>query len=196
MKKFNVIFNVIIAAAIIVLYVLHFSAKKKSEMIIDNKTLKPSNMAYVDSDSLWEKYELVKTLKAQLEQKKNKLEANIQFKARNFENEVNAYKKKLAAGQIKPEQAQVIEQQLLQKQQSLYQLKDSLSQLLSLEENKLNDLLQDSIINYLKRFNKVQHYDFIFAHSKGSGILFANDSLQITNKVINGLNKEYRNKHK
>ncbi|MDP4267432.1 MAG: OmpH family outer membrane protein [Bacteroidota bacterium] len=194
MNRSNTIFNVIIAIAVIVLYILHFTSKNKNEVL--PKTLKPSRIAYVDSDSLWNKYDMVKTLKQQLEEKKNKLEANIQYKVKAFENEVNAYKNKLATGQIKPEQAKVIEQQLMLKQQSLYQLKDSLSVQFAREQTKLNDLLQDSIVNYLKRYNKKTRYDFILAHSKGSGVLYANDSLQITDKILEGLNKEYKKQKK
>ena len=194
MTKLNLIFNFIIAIAVIILYFLHFSSIKKNDDL--PKTLKPSKMAFVDSDTLWEKYDMVKSLKTQLEEKKNKLEENIQYKAKSFENEVNSYKNKIASGQIRQDQAKVIEEQLMLKQQSLYQLKDSLSQILAREEGKLNDLLQDSIVNYLKRYNKKYSYDFILAHSKGSGVLYANDSLQITDKILNGLNKEFKNRHK
>jgi len=39
-----------------------------------------------------------------------------------------------------------------------------------------------------KKFNKDKHYDFIMGYTRGAGILFANDSLDITKVVIKGIN--------
>ena len=66
------------------------------------------------------------------------------------------------------------------------------NQLLEVKQTK-NIQLQDSIFAYIKRFNQGPKYSYILEKSRTSGILFANDSLNITKVVIKGLNEAYNN---
>jgi outer membrane protein len=60
------------------------------------------------------------------------------------------------------------------------------------QKSQMNQMLLDTIINYVHRYNSNVGYDFILEYSKISGIFYANDSLDITESVLNGLNFEYR----
>jgi outer membrane protein len=54
--------------------------------------------------------------------------------------------------------------------------------------------LYAKLSSYLKEYNKGKNYTFILGYQKGGGILFANDSLDITREVLDGLNKEFESK--
>ena len=136
-------------------------------------------------------YKLVKKVKIALEAKQKEAEDNFSIQQKTFETQVVEYQKKVKANSLSIEQAQNTEKNLSQKQESLLALKDELTQKLAEEEQSMNTMLQDSIINFLKRYNRKHNYDYILGFSKGSGILIANDSLELTKDVLDGLNKEY-----
>lgn len=187
----NLILNIISLTGVIVLLVLYFighsgtSTTKKS----NNSSL---YIGFVNSDSVMGNYELVEKIKDSLEAKQKKAEADFTAQQNVFEAQVTKYQKDLKANTLTIEQAQSTEKLLSQQQESLLTLKDELTQKLAEEELNMNTMLQDSIINYLKRYNKKHNYDYILGFSKGSGILLANDSLDLTKEVLDGLNKEYK----
>ena len=59
------------------------------------------------------------------------------------------------------------------------------------ETQKFNVALRDSLNHFLEIYNKDKKYDFILAKS-GDNILMANARYDITQDVINGLNKRYK----
>jgi outer membrane protein len=59
------------------------------------------------------------------------------------------------------------------------------------ETAKFNEALRDSLNNFLKAYNKDKKYDIILSKA-GDNILFADKKYDITQDVINGLNKRYK----
>ena len=78
----------------------------------------------------------------------------------------------------------------MRKQQSLMADRENLLDKLKAEESDLTDSIHSDLMRYLKTYNKNQQYDFILGYSRGGGILFANDSLDVTKQVVEGLNKK------
>ena len=89
-------------------------------------------------------------------------------------------------------EAAELEQQLMVEQQNLYTLRDELTMQLSEEEQVSNRKLIDNIMEFLKVYNQDKGYQFIFSNSFGDNVLFANESLDITYSVLEGINEEYR----
>ena len=59
--------------------------------------------------------------------------------------------------------------------------------------NAYQQTLRDSLNNFLKEYNKDRRYKMILSKS-GDNMLYADKSLDITDEVINGLNKRYKKK--
>jgi outer membrane protein len=190
----NIILNIIALIGVIVLFILYFT-EHTSSYSSDIKS-KKSAMAigFVNSDSIMANYELVKVMKTDLETKQKKAEDNFTIQQKSFETQVTEYQKKMQSNSLSIDQAKNTEKMLGQQQQTLLALKDQLSQTLADEELKMNIALQDSIMNFLKRYNIKHNYDYVLGFSKGSGILFANDKFDISKEIIEGLNKEYKPK--
>jgi outer membrane protein len=91
-----------------------------------------------------------------------------------------------------PEQARSTEAQLMKKQQDLVAYRDQSAQALGQEEAKKNEELYKNIRSYIDKYNKENGYEFVLGYSLGGGILFANPSLDVTQKILDGLNKEYK----
>lgn len=80
----------------------------------------------------------------------------------------------------------------LKRLETMYKEAQQLEQTLTTEFNAENarrmQQLQDSIMNYITRYNVACKYDAILL--KSAGVIF-NPALDITNEVVNGLNKRY-----
>jgi outer membrane protein len=74
------------------------------------------------------------------------------------------------------------------------QYRDRVSQQLAQEEQGKIEELYGNITDYLKDYTKDKPYRLVLGYSKGGGILFADNSLEITNEVLTGLNQQYNDK--
>jgi outer membrane protein len=83
-------------------------------------------------------------------------------------------------------------QNAIQRQQNdLQTLQARLETELANETAKFNEALRDSLNNFLKAYNKDKKYDMILSKA-GDNILFADKKFDITQDIINGLNKRYK----
>ena len=91
------------------------------------------------------------------------------------------------------QEVQQAQQNLQKKQQQLQNLQSSLQSQYEKQQDQYNKALHDSIQHFLADYNKDMGYDYIL--SKGQdNILLSNNKLDITEDVIKGLNKRYKNK--
>jgi outer membrane protein len=192
--NYSMFFNVLIFIAVAALYIIHFTSAKKE--VIQPVSIKSSlTIAYVDSDTLWENYEFVKDTKKELDDLEMQLNNNYKAQGMAFKAEYDNYLKtgaSLTLGEQKKKEAA-----LQQKQQNLMELEKNLGNQILEKKQAKNVELQDSIFAYVKRFNLGPKYSFIMEKSRVSGILFANDSLDITKSILKGLNEAYtRGKNK
>ena len=142
------------------------------------------------------KYELVKTMKDTYVSKQKKASDSIEKLQSNYEYLVTDYQNKMKAHAYSSDQASEIEKGLMKQRDDLYALNEELNAKLSDENLKMTTLLQDSIENFLKRYNTKLKYDYILSYSKSGEILFVNSDLDITKDVLEKLNKEYADKKK
>ena len=190
--KLNLILNIITVLGVIILFILYYTGKTGKQQHSKKSNGSQLVIGFINSDSLMKNYELVKTMKDSFSTKQKTAEENFEKQQRAFESEVSDYQAKMKANTMSISQAQSTEKILAQKQESLYNLKDQLTQELSAEELKMSAIIQDTIVSFIKKFNKKYSYDYILGFSKGGGILFANDSLDITKDVLKDINKEYK----
>lgn len=148
-------------------------------------------VAYVNSDSIFLHYDLVKSMRNDLESKKNRLENELKSKQASFEKDRAYFEEQVNNKTISEASAQEIYGQLMAEQQKLYELREQYSNDLSKQEFELNVVLIDSLNNFLKRYNQKVHFDYILSYNKGGSILSANDSLDITSDVLKLLNEEF-----
>ncbi len=191
--QISLLLNFVLLIGVIILFVLHFKAPaSQNNSSAGALEIKKPLIAYVNTDSLMTQYEFVANMKKELESKQKQFENSLTAKQKSFENEVVEYQKKAANNLLTMDQAKEIEQQLMVKQQNLLEYKENLTTQFATRELELNVTLYDSIHNFLKRFNEESKYHFILGYSHGGGILFANDSLDITATVVKQLNENYR----
>jgi len=147
-------------------------------------------IAYVNLDTLEERYEYFKTRKAEFEKKTTAMDAEIERLARSLQNEYTAFQKKAQAGTLTQAEGEAGQKKLQQMQQNIENRRQELGTQLAKEQEAFNKDLQKRLDNYLVKYNADKGYDFILSYVKGGNILFANKALDITADVIKGMNEE------
>lgn len=191
-SKMLLLINGILLIGLIILYVLFFN-KNTSKEIKQNANSSDIKIAYVDTDSLRANYIMVKEMRDTLELSFEKLEKDMKQRQASFEARAREFQNKINSNTITMEQAQKTEQQLMAEQQNILELKDKYTNDLAEQEYLMNERFVDSVYNFLKRYNTSANFEYILGYTKGAGILFAEEKLNITNLVIEGLNNEYSN---
>lgn len=191
MKNLSLILNVVLLIAVGVLYFLFFNQKNATAELQPATTGEraESVIAYINSDTLLNNYALSKDIQRQLEELEKKYEAEFANRAKGLENEVAQFQR--TAQSMTIGQARSREEELLRKRNNLMQYQESLSQKLMQEQAKLNQELYENVSDYLKEYGRNRELDVVLTYTKGSGVLYASDSLDITQDVIAGLNENY-----
>lgn len=180
-----------------VLYVLHFSDKSVgSDDVQQVATLNGPNeavsIAYINSDTLLQNYQYFKDMADQLEVKRKKLENEFTTRAKGLENEFATFQR--TGNSMTINQARAVEEDLMKKRDNLMKYQESLSQELIKEETRINNELYEKVSEYLNDYGKKNNFQLVLTYQKGSGVLYANDSLNITQAVVRGLNDTYNQK--
>lgn len=199
MKKTSIILNVVFFVGLGVIYFLHFSspssANSDNSILNDSASISKLKIAYVDIDSVIVGYELAKELNTSLQSKQGKMKSRLEKEANEFEKEAQVFQDKVQKRiYLTQQRAEEAQQKLLMKQKELQQLELEYTNQLAYEQQTMNAQLFDSISNYIKRMNTPEVYQVILAKSVTTNILYGSKTLDITDKVLEGLNKEYKDK--
>lgn len=193
MRNVSLVLNIVLVAAVGVLFYLHFAAKPveaKVEAAIENAPKSKALIAYINSDSLLTKYEFSKEIQEKLKTMETKYEAEFANRAKGLEKEIANFQQN--AQSMTMNQARAQEEDLMRKRNNLMQYQENLAQKLMQEQATLNEELYDNVSAYLKEYGQKENLDVVLTYTKGSGVLYASDSLDITNAVIAGLNEKHK----
>ena len=140
-------------------------------------------IAYVEVDSLMTQYDFAKDYSVTLQKKSNNARNTLTQKGNALQAAVNNFQQKI--------QNNGFQSRLERQQRDLQELQVRLEGELASETAKFNEALRDSLQNFLKDYNKDKNYDLILSKA-GDNILLAGKKFDITQDVINGLNKRYK----
>lgn len=144
---------------------------------------------YIDEDSLLSKYNLAKDLSESNLKLSNQLDAAQQQRATEINKFAGEVQRKYKNNGYLTEESFNVDQQKLNKMQSDAQ--NYLGRLQRDIENQVvqnNIQLNDSVNNYLKIYAKEKGYDMIL---RKSAAFYINDKYNVTDEVVEALNKRY-----
>lgn len=197
MKNTNYIINGILAVAVIILFILHFTGKKGSggeplAITGGDSTSVSLPVAYINTDTLLLNYNFAKDLNDGLMRKIESSRANIGQKTQQLQAEILDFRKKLENNAfLSRERAEQEEARLAKKEQELREHMSRTQNEFDMEQMKVNQQLSDTVITILKDYNQAKKYQIIFSNAGKDNILLANDAYDITTEVLEYLNKRY-----
>ena len=181
----------ILAAAIVCLFVMQLSGHKggsvavaKMETDSTGAPLKAFPVAYINVDSLLQKYNFSIDLNEQILKKQENARASYTQKARSLQAEVKDFQYKMQNGAFATRER-------AEQEQELQELDARLTKELMEQTQAMNEQLRDTVVRCLKIYNKDKGYQIIFSNTAGSPIFLADDAYNITGEIIEFLNKRY-----
>ena len=148
-------------------------------------------IAYVEVDSLMTQYDFAKDYSVTLQKKSNNARNTLTQKGNALQAAMNNFQQKINNNGFQSrEQAASVQNAIQRQQNDLQELQARLENELATETAKFNEALRDSLQNFLKDYNADKKFDLILSKA-GDNILLAS-RLDITQDVINGLNKRYK----
>lgn len=154
----------------------------------------PANMkiAYVEIDSLLTKYRYWNDLNEMMIQKEENIRTTLNEKAKDLDKEMREFQRKLENnGFASRERAEQENMRIAKKQRDLQQLQEKLTNELQTENQKNSLQLRDSINSFLKIYNKDKGYSLIISNTGFDNLLYADQSFNITEEIVEGLNARY-----
>jgi len=205
-NNYSLILNAILVVAVAVLFYLHFNSDLSSSLATSDeiptidlskkafsvpKNLSTSRVLYVNIDSVGVKYDAYADLSLETNAKANALQNQYQKKARALQSRLELYQQNDAKQLLSDNEKLREETALNEGNEELQKMQEQMG---VLENSAMgqNAKITNDITNFFKVFYKDKKIDFILGYGGGSGVLYANDSLDITNEVLQSLNENYR----
>jgi outer membrane protein len=200
MKNISLILNAVLVLAVVVLYILVLSERKKGVqpgqyMINDSTAAALLPVAYINVDSLLINYQFAKESNEALMKKQEDSRLDLNVKANQLRGEMAEFQRKLENNAfLSRERAEQEQSRLMKKEQDLQQLNSKLSNDLMISQQKMSEQLRDTINAFLKSYNKDKKYQIILSNTSNDNILLAGEGYDITSEVIELLNERYQKK--
>ncbi len=194
LKNLSLALNVVLLVAVGVLFYWHFKGASTNSMHIDiapsskdSLVLKPLKVAYVDLDTIEEKFAYFKQKQNDFDRKREQADQNLNAAANNLERERMQMAQK--GNTLTQADVENFQKEYTAKMQDLQRQHDVNEQEFATEKQKIMDDIQTKIKSFLDEYNKAKKYSFIFTTGKGALNLFYQDTAyNITDEVVTGLN--------
>lgn len=199
MNKIQLSINIVLVAAVAALFVIIFAKKPAAQAPVAQAQQAEGNLpvAYINLDSILLGYTFALEAQDKLMTRQENARLELNQKARNLQNEMLDFQKKLENNAfLSRERAESEQQRILKKQQDLENREAQLTQEILQENQQLQAQLADTILNYLKQLNADGRYQMIFSNNAKDNILVATEGYDITPEVIDALNARYTPKKK
>lgn len=197
-KLGQIVFDALVLAAVIVLFILHFCGNKENNDIIpvDPALAGNGDVVYVNIDTINEKYEMVSLLTDSIEAEKQRQTVIFQNRKNALETKLANYQRNMQTGQLTAQQAQYAESSLQQESERLQLDYAQAEEDFAVRYQAALTQIADSLKAATARVNKKHNASYVFSYGAGSPMICADPTKDITREVLNEMNKPFSKKHK
>ncbi|MBX2916283.1 MAG: OmpH family outer membrane protein [Cyclobacteriaceae bacterium] len=147
-------------------------------------------LVYIDSAKLMNGYQGMIDARKDYQQKTTVWKANIDTLIVEIQREIANYEKDVSKMSVKEKE---LTGKLIQsKQQQLAEYQKAINDKAAQEDNQLTTKVVQEVNAYLKEYGKGKGYRIILAATDYGNIVYAQEGLDITDEVLEGLNRKYR----
>ncbi len=176
-------------AAVLALASCNNQAPKMDEKTQKDSVQNEMKIAYVEVDSIMSQYKFCKYMEPILEKKAQNSRNTLAQKQQSLQAAAAKFQQDLQNNKYTQQQAEQVNAGLQKQNADLQALAQRLDNELANEQQKYLQAVNDSIQHFLDQYNKTKKFAFIVTKN---GLLYADKAYDITNDVINGLNKAYK----
>jgi len=207
MNKVSLIVNVMLAAAVAVLFYLYASLKKNVEALgmqtgtttlqtpatlsAGGGDLKDAKIAYLNIDTLDYKYEYIIDNSKEMRAREASLQSQYQSMVAKFQTDYQELQQAYQAGLRSEAELEKEKSRLEQMQYEIAAKEKQMQQLQEEVARKQGEMLK-RVSSFIATFNNGR-YDYILAYTSNvSSVLYAKPGLDLTKEILAGLNAEYK----
>lgn len=193
MKNTSLVLIVILFIAVAGIYILHFSGNKFDGPgkvgANDGGASSELKIAYIKVDSLVVNYDFAQEMHDVFTKQQEAFTKEYGDKRNRFESQAAAFQEKVQRGGfLTQEKAMQERDRLMSEEQQITKLDQELSAKLSQIQADNNKQLLDSLMTYLKIFNKDKKYSYIL---NASEILIGDETHNITKEILINMNSRF-----
>jgi outer membrane protein len=146
-------------------------------------------IVYVDSNHLLENYKGMLDARKAYQQKAITWKANIDTLTSEVQQQIMEYEKESTKMTVKERQ---LSQELIRtRQKQLMEYQQAMNTQAQQEDEKMTGEVLAQVNAYIKKFGQQKGYKIVMAATQYGNIAYADEGLNITPEVLEGLNKEY-----
>lgn len=199
MKNVLIVWNVILTGLVVYLFTMK-TETQQSEVTLNDSTqtgteavineVVTGNVYYLNTDSLFNGLDMYKDMQEELVAEQLRLKKRYDNQLGKLEAEYNDLKER--APYMTQTQGEAAQQKLMLKQQDLGKMEESLGNQLAKKESEMVKKIKYSLNVYLEEIQEKKGYQYVLGKSEIGGVLHADKQLDLTNEVLQGLNKRYK----
>lgn len=193
MKNTSLVLIVVLFVAVAGIYILHFTGKNSNGSekggANDGGASSELKIAYIKVDSLVVNYDYAQEMHDGFTKQQEAFTKEYGEKRNRFESQAAAFQEKVQRGGfLTQERAMQERDRLVGEEQQIAKLDQELSGKLAQLQADNNKQLLDSVMNYLKIYNKDKKYTYIL---NAAEVLIGEETHNVTKEVLVGLNARY-----
>jgi len=174
-QKMLIPLGIVNLAGLCVLAFLYFTSNQK--------------IYYVDSAQLVNGYSGMQVARKAYQQKATTWKANVDTLASEVQQQIMRYEKESV--KMTPKERQLSQELIRTKQNQLVEYQRAMNTQAQQEDDKMTGEVISQINAYIKKYGKDHGYKIIMAATQYGNIAYADENLDLTKEVLEGLNKEY-----
>ena len=151
-----------------------------------------NKQVYVDVNKLLDGYKRTKQVRLEFETKAKQLNANVDSLMVDWQKEIKTYEKERS--KMTKKELELKQQLLSNKQQQINNYQQAIQKQIGEEDKKATQTVINDINDYVKAYGKSHNYPIIFGAGGSGNIMYANQSSDLTQEILEGLNKEFEGK--
>jgi outer membrane protein len=198
MKIANIVTNAVLAAAVVVLFILHFAGGRETVaedghgVKRDSIAMADISIAYFNMDSVMARWDLYFDYQQELQKRQTDMETEFSGRTEKYYQNVQDAQYKVQRGLVTRSEAEQLQQQLADEQQNLMNLQNQYTSQLQEEGLVKNRKLLDMIERYVRELSEQNGYAYVYSYSFGGNLIYGAEPFDITDDVVKGLNERFK----
>jgi outer membrane protein len=152
-------------------------------------SIQRSSIVYVDSNQLINNYKGMQDARKVYQQKATSWKANIDTLSQEVQQQIMQYEKE--SSKMTNKERQLSQELIRTKQKQLMDYQQAMNTQAQQEDSKMTTEVISQINAYIRKYGEKKGYKIVMAATEYGNIAYANEGLDITEEVLEGLNKEY-----
>jgi outer membrane protein len=178
--KYNGLLDICVKVVLAIGIIASFVVQRQSD----------EQLVYVDSQRLVTGYKGAQAARQEFEAKSAVWKANLDSLRTEIEAKVTDYESKKA--KLSTNEQRLTEEVLLSKQKEYFNYEQAIQNKIKGEDQALTQKVFGQVNEYLNKYGKKKGYKIILAATQYGNIVYAEEGLDVTNEVMQGLNAEYK----